>query len=168
MGVGISVNITSSQIISFLLPVISLFLIMDTTQLMFPVSVYISHKFFAVFLTSLSRQLNEHYHTCRFDVCTAVHYLYIGQYRSIVTLKNMFTTKQKFSDLRHEHESDTKLSQIEYKSGTFDSGKNMVKHRRITLTYSCSVKGVFIIYNRGWYRREINLIEKNSATQLFC
>ena len=32
-------------------------------------------------------------------------------------------------------------------------------------------KGVFIIYNRGWYRRETNLIEKNSrknyATQLF-
>ncbi len=28
-------------------------------------------------------------------------------------------------------------------------------------------KGVFIIYNRGWYRRETNLIEKNYATQLF-
>ncbi len=32
---------------------------------------------------------------------------------------------------------------------------------------TCAVKGVFIIYNWGWYRRETNLIEKNSATQLF-
>ena len=33
--------------------------------------------------------------------------------------------------------------------------------------YSHRYKGVFIINNQGWYRRETNLIEKKSATQLF-